>query len=101
MPISDPESISGRQRVAILMLALGSEHSAKLLGMMHEDEIKEVSTAMTVLGAVKANVVEQLCQKFTEGIGQQGDLTGSYEITEQLLRQALPPDSARQIMEAS
>ncbi len=99
MPISDPESISGRQRVAILMLALGSEHSAKLLGMMHEDEIKEVSTAMTVLGAVKANVVEQLCQKFTEGIGQQGDLTGSYEITEQLLRQALPPDSARQIME--
>src|SRR3954452_21286483 len=99
MIVSDSNQISGRQKVAILMLALGQQHSAKLLGMMHEDEIKEVSTAMSMVGTVRANVVEQLCNEFAEGIGQQGNVMGSFEATEQLLRQALPKEQAQQIME--
>jgi flagellar motor switch protein FliG len=99
MVISDIGQISGLQKVAILMLALGQAQSAKLLGMMHEDEIKEVSTAMSLLGAVRANVVEQLCAEFAEGLGTQGNVMGSYEATEQLLQQALPKERAQQIME--
>ncbi|GAC1342790.1 MAG: flagellar motor switch protein FliG [Acetobacteraceae bacterium] len=99
MKITDTSSITGAQKAAILMLALGQEHSGKLLGMMHEDEIKEVSTAMSLLGNVRASVVEQLCADFTEGFGQQGNLTGSFEVTEQLLQQALPKERAQQIME--
>ena len=99
MVISDIGQISGLQKVAILMLALGQAQSAKLLGMMHEDEIKEVSTAMSLLGAVRSNVVEQLCAEFAEGLGTQGNVMGSYEATEQLLQQALPKERAQQIME--
>ncbi len=97
--ISESSKISGRQKAAILMLALGQEQSAKLLGMMHEDEIKEISTAMSLLGTVRASVVEQLCNEFADGIGHQGNLTGSFEATEQLLQQALPKERASQIME--
>ncbi|HYZ61182.1 MAG TPA: flagellar motor switch protein FliG [Acetobacteraceae bacterium] len=97
--ITDVSQITGRQKVAILMLALGPGQSGKLLAMMHEDEIREVSTAMSLLGPVRASVVEQLCAEFAEGIGQQGNILGSFEVTEQLLQQALPRERAQQIME--
>jgi flagellar motor switch protein FliG len=99
MSIADPNQLSGNQKVAILMLALGQQQSAKLLGMLHEDEIKDISTAMSLLGTVSAEVVEALCTDFADGIGQQGNVMGSFEATEQLLRQALPKERAEQIME--
>ena len=99
MVVSDVSQVNGIQKVAILMLALGQQHSARLLSMMHEDEIRDVSTAMSLLGTVRANVVEQLCTEFAQGIGLQGNVMGSFEATEQLLQQALPKERAQQIME--
>jgi flagellar motor switch protein FliG len=97
--IADSKEITGRQKVAILMLALGQAQSANLLSMLHDDEIREISTAMSMLGTVRANVVEQLCTEFAEGIGLQGNVIGSFEATEQLLQQALPKERAQQIMD--
>ena len=90
---------NGRQKAAILMLALGEEQSSKLLGAMHPDEIKDISTAMVQLGTVQASVVEELCVEFARNIGQQGILVGSLASTERLLLRALPADRAAQIME--
>ena len=92
-------SISGAQRAAILMMALGEEQCARLFGMMHEDEIKDVSAAMAQLGAVRAEVVERLCADFADGMGSTGHLIGSFESTERLLQKSLPRDRATQIME--
>jgi len=91
--------ITGRQKAAILMLALGEDQSAKLLSALHPDEIKEISSTMAQLGGVNASVVEELCVEFSRTIGQQGSLTGSMASTERLLLRALPPDRASQIME--
>ena len=91
--------ITGRQKAAILMLALGEEQSSKLLGAMHPDEVKDISAAMVQLGSVQASVVEELCAEFSKSIGQQGDLIGSLASTERLLHRALPSDRAAQIME--
>ncbi len=92
-------NVSGRQKAAILMLALREDQSIKLLSALHPDEIKDISSAMAQLGSVHANVVEELCIEFSRGIGQQGDLVGSLTSTERLLHRALPPDRASQIME--
>ncbi len=93
------DGINGRQKAAILMLALREDQSTKLLSAMHPDEIKDLSTAMAQLGSVHASVVEELCLEFSRSIGQQGDLIGSMASTERLLHRALPPDRAAQIME--
>ncbi len=93
------QGINGRQKAAILMLALREDQSTKLLSAMHPDEIKDLSTAMAQLGSVHASVVEELCIEFSRTIGQQGDLIGSMASTERLLHRALPPDRASQIME--
>jgi flagellar motor switch protein FliG len=100
MPTKTNDSdLSGAQKAAVLMLALGEEQSARLFGMMHEDEIKEVSAAMAQLGSVKAEMVERLCVDFSESMGGMGHLVGSFESTERLLQKALPRDRVSQIME--
>ncbi|MGA3402843.1 MAG: flagellar motor switch protein FliG [Acetobacteraceae bacterium] len=92
-------NLNGVQRAAILMLALGEDQCARLFGMMHEDELKDISAAMAQLGSVRAEVVERLCLDFAENMGSAGNLVGSFESTERLLQKALPRDRAAQIME--
>ena len=92
-------TMSGAEKAAILMLALGEEQCSKLFEMMHEDEIKEISFAMTQLGSVSAEIVEKLCVDFSQGLGSAGVLVGSYDSTERLLQKSLSRERASQIME--
>jgi flagellar motor switch protein FliG len=96
-----PESrnLTGTQKVAVLMLALGEEQCSRLFGMMHEDEIKEVSAAMSQLGSVHSDIVEKLCTEFAENLSSAGNLVGSYENTERLLLKTLPRERVTLIME--
>ena len=95
----DYRGITGPQKAAILMLALGEEQCTRLFSMMHEDEIKDISSAMSQLGAIRSEVVERLCVDFVDHMGAAGNLIGSYESTERLLQKTLPRDRASQIME--
>jgi flagellar motor switch protein FliG len=99
MARADELDMAGAQKAAILMLALGEEHCARLFGMMHEDEIKEISSAMAQLGSVRADMVEKICTNFTDSLGNAGTLVGSFESTERLLQKTLPRDRVALIME--
>ncbi len=92
-------TLSGSQRAAVLMLALGEEQSGRLLGMMQEDEIKEISQAMAQLGPVRSEQVERLCIEFADNLGGSGNLIGSYENAERMLLKAMPRERVSQIME--
>ncbi len=96
---SNSIALTGAQKSAVLMLALGEEQSSRLFGLLHEDEIKEISAAMSQLGSVKAELVEALCVEFAESMGGMSSLVGSFDSTERLLQKALPRDRAAQIME--
>jgi len=91
--------LSGPQKAATLMLALGEDHASTLFARMHEDEIRDVSAAMAQLGTVSASHVEELCREFAEQMGQAGSLVGSFESTERMLLKTLPPERVAQIME--
>jgi flagellar motor switch protein FliG len=96
---AERRELNGPQKAAVLMLAMGEEHCARLLNLMHEDEIKGVSSAMAQLGSVRADTVELLCQQFAENMGAAGSLVGNFESTERLLQKSLPRDRVGQIME--
>ena len=96
---ADLRAMTGRQKAAALMLALGEEHCTKLFALMDEEEIRELSLAMARLGRVSAAVVEALCQEVGESMGGQLNLVGSAETTERLLQRALPKERVAQIME--
>jgi len=91
--------ISGVEKAAILLIALGDTYSTKLLSLMHEEEVRDVSKAMIQLGPVKAEIVEQLAHEFMLNVGEISGLAGGYETTQRLLASILPPDRVAALME--
>jgi flagellar motor switch protein FliG len=95
----DIRQLSGAERSAVLLLALGEEHSARLWEMLDDEEIKEISQIMSNLGSVSAGVVEKLLVEFVSQMSGGGSLMGSYESTERLISRFLPQERVSQIME--
>ena len=95
----DFRTLAGPEKAAILMLAIGEEHAAKLFALMDDEEIKEISQTMANLGTVSSSLVERLFIDFSEQISATGSLVGSYESTERLLNKVLGKDRVNLIME--
>jgi len=95
----DYRTLTGPQKAAVFMLAVGREHSSKIFERMDDEEIRELSHAMSTLGSVNANVVERLFVEFADQLSTAGGLVGSYDSTERLLMSSLPEDRVKQIME--
>lgn len=97
-PVDKVEQLSGPERAAVIMLALG-DHAERVLAMLDEDEIKDVSHAMSNLGVVHSSVVETLIVEFVKKLSGSGALIGSYEATQRLLSAFLPTDKVEALME--
>jgi flagellar motor switch protein FliG len=93
------KGLTGPQKAATLMLALGEEQAAKIFAKLHEDEIRDLSIAMAALGVVASSQIEEVAAEFGAALGQTGHLVGSYEVTERLLLRTMPKERAAQIME--
>ena len=79
----------GPQKAAIFMLALDAEHSQVLFEMMDDEEIRDLSSAMSNLGSIDSSLVEQLFVEFADQLSSGGSLVGTYDTTERLLMQSL------------
>jgi flagellar motor switch protein FliG len=95
----DYRSLTGPEKAAILMLAIGDEHAARLFELMDDEEIREISQTMANLGTVSSNLVERLFVEFAEQFSNTGSLTGSFDSTERLLAKVLDKDRVDAIME--
>ena len=96
--IDDVRRLSGPEKAAVILLALGEDHT-RLWEGLDEDEIKEISQAMASLGTVQSNVVEELLVEFVSGVGGSGAIMGSYEQTQRLLASFMSPDKVETLME--
>jgi flagellar motor switch protein FliG len=95
----DFRALTGPEKAAMLMLALGEEHTSRLFALMDDEEIKEISQTMANLGTVSSGIVERLFVEFAEHISATGSLVGTYESTERLLVKVLGNERVNQIME--
>ena len=98
IPEEEP-SLTGAEKAALFMLSVGEEHSSILFERMEDEEIRAISLAMSALGSVQANVVEQLFIEFMETLASGGNLIGNFSNTERLLMGALSEDRVKEIME--
>ncbi len=96
----DYRTLTGTEKTAIFLLALGDEHTAKLFQHMNEEEILEISQTMASLGKVNSAVVERLFMDFAEQMTSTNSLIGSFDSTERLLNKAgMSKDKINSIME--
>lgn len=95
----DYRTLSGAEKAAIFLLALGEDHTAKIFEHMDDEEIMEISQTMASLGKVNSTVVERLFVDFAEQMSSTNALVGTMDSTERLLKKVLGEEKVDQIME--
>ena len=95
----DYRALSGPQKAAMFMLSLGQKQSGILFERMDDEEIREISQAMSSLGSISSNLIERLFVEFADQLSSAGGLVGSYTSTERLLAGALSEERVNTIME--
>src|ERR1700754_2031631 len=96
--IVDAARLTGPEKAAVVLLALGEDHMS-LWQALDEEEIKELSQAMATLGTVSASVVDELMVEFVSGMSSSGAIMGSFEQTQRLLASFMPAEKVDNLME--
>ncbi len=92
------KTLHGSEKAAILLLSLG-EDAKPVWDRLDDEELREISSAMSNLGPVRAEMVEYLIKDFVNRLSGSGAVTGSYEQTHRLLLQFLPAEKVDSLME--
>src|SRR6516162_8741514 len=96
---TNSRKLTGPERAAVLMLALGQQYGAAIWNQLDDDELREISIVMSTLGTIEAGAVEDLLLEFVSRMSASGALMGNYDATERLLQQYLPPERVVGIMD--
>jgi flagellar motor switch protein FliG len=96
--IDNPDRLSGPEKAAIIMLALGEDHT-RLWEALDDEEIREISQIMSNLGTVSSAAVESLLVEFVSGMSATGAIMGSFDQTQRLLASFLPAEKVDQLMD--
>jgi flagellar motor switch protein FliG len=97
-PVTSLAQLSGPEKAAVIVLSL-SEDAQAVLRFFDDEEVKEVSTAMSNLGVVDATVVEALILEFVKQLSSAGGIVGSHSATQRLLNSFLPQEKVDALME--
>src|SRR6185436_16210243 len=92
-------ALTGPERAAVLMLALGEKHGDKVWKLLDDDELRQLSIVMSTIGTVQAEAVESLMLEFVGRLSASGAVLGNFEATERLLQQHLPAERVAGLME--
>jgi flagellar motor switch protein FliG len=96
--VDDPNRLTGPEKAAVILLALGEEHT-NIWTQLDDEEIKEISQAMSSLGTISSTAVEQILLEFVSGMSGTGAIMGSFEGTQRLLSSIMPAEKVDSLME--
>src|SRR3954452_15512254 len=66
------KQLTGPERAAVLMLALGEQHGAKIWNLLDDDDLRSLSIVMSTLGTIDAQLVEGLLLEFVGRLSASG-----------------------------
>ena len=91
--------LTGDEKAAVLLLALGPDFGRPILQELDEMEIRQLSRAMVRLGPITQDMLDSLLIEFVTTISSNGTISGNSETTQRLLASFLPPERVDAIME--
>ncbi|MDR1209426.1 MAG: flagellar motor switch protein FliG [Clostridiales bacterium] len=93
------DSLSGKQKAAILLISLGPEKSARIFKHLKEDEIESLTLEISNIAAVMPDVKERVLDEFYQiCLAQRYIEEGGLNYAKQVLEKALGPERARQVI---
>jgi flagellar motor switch protein FliG len=94
----DSIKLTGAQKAALIILSIPEEVSLKMLSMMNEEEIRQISINMSDLGWVSSEVIQDVASQFDEEVSKSSVLFGNLQNAEQLLEKAVGKDRASELI---
>lgn len=90
--------ISGHQKAAILLVALGERLGGEILKQLNDEEVKSVSKAIARLDKVTPSQTESVLEEFCQSaLGAGG--RGGFDSAKRMLANAFGPEGAKRIAE--
>lgn len=93
------QRLNGAEKSAILFLCLGEERGGALMGKLDVGEIRKITRAISGMGEVQSEVVEEVMEEFSQRVSDYGGVTGSVESARGMLKSFLPEDRVTEIMD--
>lgn len=94
----DDRPLSGPEKVAALLLAMGKPLASRLLKHFDPAELKIITRSAAALGAVPMSALEELVEELAQQFSRGVDLRGTAASVEHLLGGVLPPEQVAEIM---
>jgi flagellar motor switch protein FliG len=91
--------MTGAQKAAIALLALGDDASQQVFRFLQDDEIERVAHQIASLGAVPAEIGEQVLAELSSTAGPTTMGSGGIDQARRLLSKTLKPDQAQRILD--
>ena len=95
----DISKLTGAQKVAIVLLSLSDSDATKVFSLMSEEEITEVSHAMSHLGSVSPEVIDSVMSQLNSDLVGDSVFLGNFRTTEKLLEKVLDKDRVGALMD--
>ncbi|MDR1157880.1 MAG: flagellar motor switch protein FliG [Oscillospiraceae bacterium] len=91
--------LSGKEKAALLLIALGKEHSAKIFKHLRDDEIEQLTLDITNVRRVDSETKESIISEFYEQCLAQNYISeGGIDYAREVLERAIGPDKALAII---
>ena len=92
-------NVRGRRRAAALLIALGPEHAAKILGSLSEDDMGMLTWEIVGIGSLTKEEREDIMSTFYETlVGRDFVSVGGLEYAQDMLNRAVGKDRADEIV---
>lgn len=91
--------LTGPQKVAIVLLSMSEENATKVFSLMNEEEVKDISHAMSRLGSINPEVVDKLLVQLHTDLTENAIFLGNLHTTERLLEKVLDKDHVQSLMD--
>ncbi len=88
--------MSGSQKAAILLVALGEKIGGEILKQLNDEEVKAVSKAIARLEKVTPNQTESVLEEFSQSVSVKGG-RGGFDYAKRVLSNAFGPEGAKRI----
>ncbi|MBO4404591.1 MAG: flagellar motor switch protein FliG, partial [Treponema sp.] len=95
----DYKNLTGRQKAAIFLVALGSEVSSEVLKHLRDDEVEQITFEIARLDTIDADFKDQVLEEFQELMQAQNFIsTGGIDFARELLEKSLGSQKAIDII---
>src|SRR5688500_11866652 len=94
------DSMSGLRKAAVLLVQMGKEHAAKVLGQMRDSEVEELTAEIVRTGYVDADAIDNVVDEFhSMMLVQRHVAQGGMDFARAMLIESMGKDKAGEIVD--